>query len=114
MHQSVRAVKALEDDEKTVAALGCLAVLTIYPVAVILRGYVLSTLWGWFLVPVFQIPQLTVVPAIGLSLIAGFLTLHAQVGLQKQTFETLSKRLVDVVLYPIMAFAIGWIVARFM
>lgn len=32
-------------------------------------GLALSTLWGWFVVPVFQLPALTIVQAYGLALV---------------------------------------------
>lgn len=42
-----------------------------------LNGYVISTAWGWFLVPTLNVPQLPVVPAIGLSLIVSCIMYHA-------------------------------------
>lgn len=33
------------------------------------QGIVLSTLWGWFIAPVFHLPSLTVVSAWGLALV---------------------------------------------
>lgn len=32
-------------------------------------GLALSTLWGWFVVPVFKLPELTIVQAYGLALV---------------------------------------------
>lgn len=37
-------------------------------------GYVLTCLWGWFVVPTFALPPLTLAQAIGVSLIVGYLT----------------------------------------
>lgn len=37
------------------------------PLGVAWRGYVLSILWGWFIVPTFSLPPLLIVQAIGLS-----------------------------------------------
>jgi len=39
----------------------------------IFHGYVLSMLWKWFVVPTFGMPQLGIVPAIGLVLLADYL-----------------------------------------
>ena len=37
-------------------------------------GYVLSTLWGWFIVPIFEgMPTITIVEAIGISMFWGAL-----------------------------------------
>ncbi|MBU4347936.1 hypothetical protein KJ671_00275 [Patescibacteria group bacterium] len=40
----------------------------------ILRGYVLSVLWGWFIVPVFHLPELTLAVAIGIAMIMSIIT----------------------------------------
>lgn len=39
----------------------------------LLRGFVISTLWGWYVVTSFGAPSLGVVQAIGITLIAGLL-----------------------------------------
>lgn len=39
-------------------------------------GYVLSVVWGWFAVPLFHLPPLSIPAAIGVSLVIGFLTNH--------------------------------------
>ena len=41
------------------------------------KGYVLSTMWGWFIIPAFKgAPGLGLVPAIGIALVVSCLTLH--------------------------------------
>ena len=42
--------------------------------AIVIRGWVVSTLWGWFIVPVFHAPVLSIMQAVGLSLVAGVFT----------------------------------------
>ncbi len=37
-------------------------------------GYALSVLWGWFIVPIFSLPVLSIPAAIGLALIVNYLT----------------------------------------
>lgn len=60
-------------------------------------GFVLSVLWGWFVVPVFHLPALTIPVAIGLGLIVGLLT-------QKiPTDEELkASSIINVFLYPLI------------
>lgn len=48
--------------------------LVALPLCVIWSGYALSILWVWLIQPVFALPALTLAQAIGLSLVAGFLT----------------------------------------
>lgn len=38
------------------------------------NGYVLSILWGWFIVPTFEAPTLSVGYAIGFTMIVSYLT----------------------------------------
>ena len=51
-----------------ILTLGVTAVLSIW------EGFVLMKLWGWFIVPTFGLPALTIAVAIGLALTVSFLT----------------------------------------
>jgi hypothetical protein len=92
-------------------------------VASITRGYVLTRLWLWFAVTQFKVAELSVVGAIGLSLIVSLLTYSRedkkggkQNGEQKAApergvvitgvLETLSVSLVFLLM--------GWIVKQFL
>ena len=87
-----------------------ITLLLIIPAA-IWGGYVLSILWGWFFVPVFGLPTLSVPQAIGISLIVGFLTYHYQY--EEDDEEVLLKRIVGIFLVPLECLIIGWIVHLF-
>jgi hypothetical protein len=39
----------------------------------LLRGALLQLLWGWFVVPVFHLPSLSLVQALGIALVVTFL-----------------------------------------
>jgi len=84
--------------------------LAAFLVAVLLEGYVLSVLWGWFIVPVFSAPRLTVAYAIGLALLVGMLT-H-RVRKPEDTPET-PFFLAMSVINPVIFLVIGWIVKAF-
>lgn len=73
------------------------------------RGYVLSILWAWFIVPTFGLPALSIPFAIGLALVVGFLTAS---NAKKKDFEWLNAIGV-LVLGPAMTLLMGWIVTRF-
>lgn len=47
--------------------------LLLFAPMILLGGYTFSTLWGWFIVPVFAAPALTVMQAAGLMLVKSFL-----------------------------------------
>ena len=55
------------------AILLLIIVLMAIPILAIVRGFVLSYLWTWFLVP-FGLPEIGVAWAIGLSMIVAYLT----------------------------------------
>lgn len=50
--------------------------LLIYlPLTLLVSGFTIMTLWNWFIVPLFpQVAVLTLVPALGLGLVVGYLT----------------------------------------
>jgi len=56
---------------------GCLGLFVFVVIATIIGsivgGYVLSIMWGWFVVPLFNLPPLSVPYAIGIILVVSFL-----------------------------------------
>ena len=85
------------------------------PLGTICNGYALTKLWGWFVVPTFGLPRLSIAAACGLSLIATHLT-HQQ-GYCKDERSTAQKRL-DLICFtvitPFMVIFIGWIINHWM
>ena len=80
------------------------------------KGYVLTVLWAWFVVPVFGLPALALAPAIGLSLVVSFLTYQHGVA-QDDTgdfSDRIAKSVVNAMLWPAMALGIGWVVRQIM
>lgn len=51
-----------------------LIVFLLATVFAIWEGFVLSCLWGWFIVPVFKLPELALIPASGITLVVGMMT----------------------------------------
>jgi len=37
-------------------------------------GYAMSVMWGWFVVPTFDVPELSIVAAIGIAMLIGYTT----------------------------------------
>lgn len=54
--------------------MGALALLVAYPLLALYRGFALTFLWGWFIVPAFGLAPLGLIYAVGLSIVASFLT----------------------------------------
>lgn len=83
--------------------------------ATIYNGYVLSVLWGWFIVPSFGFPTLSVGYAIGVASVVGYLTHQYQK--QDETADStdiLLKMLLYFLLKPTFALIFGWIITLFL
>ena len=107
-------------DDSNKETIGCMAVfiLLTQPFMYMVNGWALKMLWGWFVVPTFDVPQLSIPVAIGIAVIAAFLThgLHYQTNRANQ--EDRLSRMVEGACYqfinPLWCVGIGWIVMRFM
>jgi hypothetical protein len=99
--------------------LACVGLLVLTVVAVVLgavmNGYVLSVLWGWFVVPLFSAPPLSVATAIGLSLAVGMLVSHESSSSsgKKDTSDAIAAVVSRVILAPLFTLFVGWIVKSF-
>lgn len=77
----------------------------------ILNGFALKILWGWFMVPVFSLPALTIPAALGIGIVVSFLTHHS--GTTQQRGDR-SWSAMHLVTRPILAVVLGAIVNLFM
>ena len=92
-----------------VIVLAILGFPTLIIVSSIWRGYVLSILWAWFLVPAFGLPVLSIPSAIGLSLVVSMLTNHRtgrEVEEKGRIWTTLSLPFAG----PALFLLCGWVV----
>ena len=99
--------------------LGALVLIPlVITISSIINGYVFSTLWGWFIIPIFGLTALSIPQAIGISMIVSFLTYQFQPSNKQNTKEDDQKdmitRILHLVLYPITVLAVGYIVKGFM
>lgn len=69
------------------------------------NGWVLTKLWAWFMVPIFHLPTLTVWPAIGVALVARFLTYQDMDNKRK-----LGESVALAIIQPIISLGFGWLV----
>ncbi len=76
----------------------------------ILRGFVLSYLWQWFVVPL-GVPDITVVHAIGISMLVAFLTYEN--AYQGDSKEATTKLAGSVLAMPFILL-IGYVIHSFM
>jgi len=81
--------------------------------AYIWRGFVLSKVWTWLVVPVFHLEPITVIGAIIISVIVGFLTYQAPTNKTDPEKATMSHNLSVIFLYPLATLAIAWVIKFF-
>ncbi len=79
-------------------------------VSFLLNGVALKFLWSWFMVPTFGLPVISLVQAIGIGIIIGFMT---QQYVPKDKDEVMETALYEIVI-PIFTLAVGWIIHLFM
>ena len=94
------------------------AIAGVFVLGPLWSGYVLSVLWGWFLVPAFHLPQISIALAIGISLVVNMLTAKSssesvESGKDKGLSESFIRALAFACLYPLLALGIGAIVHAF-
>lgn len=70
-------------------------------------GYVIATLWAWFLVPVFPVPALTLSQAFGLSLLMHALTARF---IPNETPTNWLARIEFLFSAPLAYLVCGWVV----
>jgi len=86
----------------------------------LINGYVLSTLWFWFIVPTFGLPALSIPAAIGICMIVAYLTNHSILNksedtkTKKEQTAYLLKVCLYFTVYPALVLGIGSIVQGYM
>lgn len=89
-----------------------LVILMTVPVA-IWKGFVLSKLWLWFIVPTFGLPALSVPLAIGLCVLVGLFTANLARRQKDEETSFWTLYLVDGFVAPALALLFGYIVTLF-
>jgi hypothetical protein len=86
-----------------------IAVIGVIPLALaaaVLRGYVFSILWGWFIVPTFGVPSISTPLAIGIMITIGEVTRQYVPTKDKDIWMPIG----TAILSPLLALLLGWIV----
>lgn len=81
--------------------------------ATIWRGYVLSVVWGWLVVPMFHFQPITVLGAIIISMIVGFLVAQHSTCQQDPEKSGFGYGLWISFLYPGMVLFVAWVIKGF-
>jgi hypothetical protein len=86
--------------------------------AIIVRGWVLTVLWSWFVVPTFSLPELSIPVALGFTLIVGMFTHHLAQKTANDTTRSTATKVGEVIgaaiVNPLIVLLFGWIIQSFM
>lgn len=95
-------------------AAGILVLPALVALSAMWRGYVLSILWLWFVVPLFGLPPLGVVTAIGLCLVVGMFSSTTHCDDNRSAIEKVITPILQAAIAPALALFIGSIVRGFL
>jgi len=91
-------------------------VLALLVIGAVWKGYILTVLWDWFMVPTFGLSPLALAPAMGLILLVSFLTHQSDAVKEPEgtSYEKTVKAISYTLLLPAMVLGCGWVVKQFM
>jgi len=106
----------MNSNDKVLSCLGQLVLaVAILVVTLVISGWAIFLLWGWFIVPMFSVSEMSIAQAMGISL---FVALF--IG-EKQDSDDKQRELIDVVRVIVAAVFrllcivfLGWIIVGFM
>lgn len=89
--------------------------IVMLPIGLLLKGYVLSVLWSWFIVTKFGLPPLAIAEALGLAIIVGYFTVDiAKTDWDDDRDEQKAARISILSLLKAVIFlGFGWIILQF-
>lgn len=90
--------------------MGFLILLPAVVISTAWSGYVLSILWGWFIVPVFHLPALSIAQAVGMAIVIGMVTRDLNV---KREDQDMASAISVPLVYNLLMLVIGWVVHQF-
>jgi len=84
-------------------------------IGILVRGFVITKLWIWFIVPIFETTPLRLVEAIGLSFIIGFIIYRKSSKSDdgESFWAAFVSSIVETLSASIFALLFGWIIQLF-
>ena len=85
-------------------------------ISTLMGGWAISNLWEWFIVPTFHLQPLSVVQAIGLSMVVSYMS-HTYVDTPEREESAAAKigRVIGMAIFrPVFAVGFGWVIHQFM
>ena len=88
----------------------CGGIIAALALSAYVYGYVLSVLWGWFIVPAFALPSISISTAIGMTIIFSFLQGPTPDDDKSQSNDELIEKTINAFVRPLVALTFGWII----
>lgn len=107
------AEKENENNENSDFKTGLAAIIffALYAPLALLWASVFTTLWGWFVVPTFGAPELSIVQALGLSAV---LSMFGKPKREEVDYKYIRWAISTSISTPLTALFIGWILTFFL
>jgi membrane protein CcdC involved in cytochrome C biogenesis len=85
--------------------------ILLLPLVWALHGFVLVKLWLWFIVPIFHLPVLSLVPAIGVGMVMSFLTHQTSdcKEIEEDPEKRVIKSMVTAFTRPLLTLLFAWL-----
>lgn len=93
--------------------LAVMAVPAVIAAAAVWGGFIASILWGWFMVPVFGLPPISIPAAIGLGLVASCFVASSHKERDDKT-EAWAHLIGVLLAKPLLLLCIGWVAKGFL
>lgn len=84
--------------------------LLVAPFTMAFSGWALSIVWAWFVSPIFGVPRLSVLQAIGLGMVASYLTRDVPPDSDRDPLEMVLTNTFVVILRGLSLLAFGGVV----
>ena len=83
-----------------------------FVVGLVLKGWALMTLWGWYIHPIFNLPEITIVQALGITLVGVMVTGTGKSSSYSDNDSPIVI-LIEPIFMPLFAVLLGWIFLQF-
>ena len=82
--------------------------------AMLLQAWVMTVLWGWFVVPFISLPVMTMKTALGMVVLSGLLRFQVYCKDEREPTEKVITGLCHMFVAPLVTLFIGWVVYTWM
>lgn len=86
-------------------------------VAVLMDGWALSTIWNWFIPPIFHLVTLTMMQSVGVAMVFSLFArtnkLNTSKEENKSSLEKWIEATIVAIFTPLLSVAIAWVVLQF-